>query len=906
LGVSESDETRDLKRAAPAGPEGLEREVGLANVLSSVLRVDTTVRIGPYVVQGQLGAGGMGTVYRAWDPRLERTVALKLLREADEGGERLQHEARALAKLKHPNVVAVHDVGTDDRGGYVAMELIDGPTLRTWVETHPDASAVDVVRMFGQAGRGLAAAHAVGVVHRDFKPDNAIVGSDGRVRVVDFGIARVGDREDDLATAGTPNFMAPEQQRGDEVDARTDQYSFCVALQRALDLPETPARSGELPRECRAALERGLSEQPGERWPSMDALLEALDPKPRTRRWWAVTAVAAATAVGGVAYLSRSRAPQCPAPGVDAATAWHESERSALERRFADAETPGASTVLRRMDAFVDAWTDARSAACGLLHAADDTLAAQGSQRLECLDVVADGFGSFAEDLVARDDDALHRAGMALDALHRPRECEAPQETLVGSAPDRNLLLEIQAGRVARSLYDHDTAVARLTPAYEQATEAGFHRLAASAALMLAMHDNDEDAVRREWSERALASAERAQNIDLMVRAWVRLSYLEVSAIPTGPWEDALSHAARLAAAGSVQPLTSASLAEAQANGAARTGKHLQALEHYDTAIAAYGEHGAKATVGAVHCDKAQAHSALGDMTQALDALDTCLTLLEDDLGKDHPSLLVRLAIGMKLTMIANDLERTIALGDHAIRVGKRGKHRSRFRIAPYLYAAGANTELGRYPRALELLDEGLTVAKALQSTDGEASIHAQFGATLSESGDCQSALPHLDAALDLRKYQAESELIRGITYLNRGECHAKLGHSDAAMADVERAWAVIDLPETSTLRLSQVRLDAKISMYAGHLDRAASKLAYVEERAEALDLAPADLGYAFYLRARVEAERGDHALAQTYVERAAKTYEGHTESAGTRFREFDTWAKDYAKTRAELTSAPP
>lgn len=905
VAVPGSDETEELAGSAPPPQAGVERDVGLAAVLRTVLKRDETVRIGPYTVLGRLGAGGMGAVYRAWDPRLERTVALKLLLRADEGGTQLQHEAKALAKLKHPNVVAVYDVGEDARGGFVAMELVDGPTLGTWVESHPGASARAVVRMFVQAGRGLAAAHAVGVIHRDFKPDNAIVGSDGRVRVVDFGIARVHGDADAHPKAGTPNFMAPEQRRGDASDARTDQFALCTALRRSLDPEAGSARSSQLPRQCKAALERGLAEEPGDRWPSMDALLQALDPPARPRRWWLASGMLAASFAALTVHFTADHAPSCAGPRIDAAASWEGHNRASLAARLGRADTPGAPEFLRRMDATVASWSDARVAACGLLHTDDAELAASGARRLECLDLVAEGLDAFALDLTTRDDLALERAGLAMQALHRPHECAAPHETLVGSLPDRELLLEVQSGRVAHRLYDFERAVAQLTPAYERATAAGLHRLAATAALTLAAHTNDKNEQRRRWAERALESAEAAQNVDLMVRAWVRLSYTDVSSSPPGPWEATLEHAVRLGTQGSVQPLTAATLALAQANAAARTDRKPAALAHFDAAIDAYRKDGHLASAGGVYCDKAQTHAALGQMPSALEALDSCLDKLGAVLGETHPSLLLRLGIGMNISMIANDLERTVELSRRAIEVGRRGTHRARIRIAPYVYGAGAYTELGDFERALELLDEGLKLAVSLKSQDAEASIHGQFGGTLSESGDCAAALPHFGAALELAKSQTGTELIRGITFLNRAECSAKLGKSDAAMADVERAWEVIDLPETSTLRLSQVRLDAKISLYAGRLERAAERLAHVEERAEALEFPAGELAYALYLRARVEAERQDHALARSYIDRAEATYVGHTDTAN-RYREFRDWVAAYDKRTGIKRPSPP
>jgi serine/threonine protein kinase len=211
------------------------------------------VTIGRYEVLRRIGRGGMGVVYAAVDRELERNVAIKLLLAGRPAGrERMLREARALARLAHPNVVTVHEVGTHDNQVYVAMEFIEGPTLRQWLEQpHSRAELFDV---FMQAARGLHAAHCAGLVHRDFKPDNVIVGNDGRVRVLDFGLAKAAEHEelapesdsasppDSMNAAltrtgqllGTPAYMSPEQILGREVDARTDIFAVCVALFEAL------------------------------------------------------------------------------------------------------------------------------------------------------------------------------------------------------------------------------------------------------------------------------------------------------------------------------------------------------------------------------------------------------------------------------------------------------------------------------------------------------------------------------------------------------------------------------------------------------------------------------------------------------------------------------------------------
>jgi DNA-binding CsgD family transcriptional regulator/predicted Ser/Thr protein kinase len=272
--------------------------------------------VGRYQLLRLVGIGGMGMVYAARDPQLDREVAIKLLRadidpQADNLRERLQREAQAMARLSHPNVIAVYDVGLHCEHVFIAMELVQGRTLRQWLDE--PRSWRDVLRVLTSAGRGLAAAHAVGIVHRDFKPDNVMIGRDGSVRVLDFGLARaVADEPRSFGEAasgalasslsgsagllGTPAFMAPEQFLGLPALPQTDQFSFCVVLYRALygEAPfpgesiesiaesvikgrvRSPAKSSRVPTRVRDTILRGLATDPAQRWPSMEALLDAL------------------------------------------------------------------------------------------------------------------------------------------------------------------------------------------------------------------------------------------------------------------------------------------------------------------------------------------------------------------------------------------------------------------------------------------------------------------------------------------------------------------------------------------------------------------------------------------------------------------------------------------------------
>ena len=224
-------------------------------------------RLGRYDLLGVLGNGGMSVVFEARDPVFDRLVAVKVL-SADRANPRtiamwLQREAVIMARLAHPNVIQVHDVGIDQGCGFVVMELVRGCTLAAWVRRAPRTTA-DVLTMYLLAGRGLAAVHLAGLVHRDFKPHNVLIGDDGRAVLIDFGVARKIDERDRpgappgalaAAVLGTPAYMAPEQRAGGVVDARADQFSYCMALWEALHGSRPPVSGITAP--LRAAHESG-------------------------------------------------------------------------------------------------------------------------------------------------------------------------------------------------------------------------------------------------------------------------------------------------------------------------------------------------------------------------------------------------------------------------------------------------------------------------------------------------------------------------------------------------------------------------------------------------------------------------------------------------------------------------
>nr|MCH9685080.1 serine/threonine protein kinase [Deltaproteobacteria bacterium] len=345
------------------------------------------MEIGRYKLLEIIGEGGMGTVLRALDPQLHRQVALKVLQEqlSHQDEMRLRREAVAMAKLSHPNVVQVYEVGEADDRIFVAMELVSGQTLREWMQG--EHSWRECVELFVQLGDGLAAAHECGLVHRDFKPGNALIDEKGRARVLDFGLARQTDADEgdescgnmastrpsliaDEAVAtsipltktgtvmGTPAYMSPEQFHGAAVDARSDQFSFCMTLYEALhgerpfgqgqlseimeriyrtQLSPVPAGHG-VPRALRKILLRGMAAVPDSRWSSMDELLVELRAliAPRSHRWFTASLGVGLLVAGGglVASLYGNADQRCEGSEQQLAGIWDPERRQMLEDAF--------------------------------------------------------------------------------------------------------------------------------------------------------------------------------------------------------------------------------------------------------------------------------------------------------------------------------------------------------------------------------------------------------------------------------------------------------------------------------------------------------------------------------------------------------------------------------------------
>lgn len=373
----------------------------------------------------------MGVVMAAYDPELDRKVALKLIRPERKGNlaqSRMLREAQAMAKLSHPNVVQIYDVGAFGDQTYLAMELIDGSTIRTWLDSEPRAWP-EILEAFIAAGRGLAAAHEHGIVHRDFKPDNVLVSEDGRVRVADFGIAGWSGDEvaDDAehavahsflrqpltstgAVIGTPRYMAPEQHAGEPAGVEADQFSFCVALHEALfgALPfaggtvteivaEIEARRVHVPPDARYVpswlgrlVRKGLAFNPEDRHPSVVELIDALERFPRTRRRTWRLAAAGVVVVGAVSVspllAGPAETPPCTAGAERIEDRWGARRDEVVERLgFEDGSQTTDQIVVASLEEYAERWTRTEREVC-LDHKSGSTSAVLLDKAMGCLD----------------------------------------------------------------------------------------------------------------------------------------------------------------------------------------------------------------------------------------------------------------------------------------------------------------------------------------------------------------------------------------------------------------------------------------------------------------------------------------------------------------------------------------
>jgi tetratricopeptide (TPR) repeat protein len=545
--------------------------------------IDRGQTIGRFVVLEELGTGGMGVVYAAYDPNLDRKVAIKVLRSQAAGSEearvRLLREAQAMARIDHPNVLRVHEAGTLGDRIFIAMEFAAGGTLRSWLAREL-RSTHDVVHVFAQAGRGLAAAHAAGLVHRDFKPDNVLLVSDDQARVTDFGLVGVvgeqpaalpsGDLDKPLsdntplsrdltrtgALMGTPAYMAPEQFRGGMVGPAADQFAFCVALYEAVyharpfvgaTFPELcanviagevqpPPKDSDVPARIRRVLLRGLATNADRRYPSMDQLIADLIADGSNRRRTAVAAAAACIVVGGtvaaVFVLNRREDAVCTGAEARIATAWGDAQRQNLAAAIDAPNRPYSRVVRERAIPLVDAW--ATSWQAGYVGACEDTRVRKVQSehlmdlRMQCLNHTLDAARTSLEALSASRDGAIDHAidvARALPSVAACADTETLQADVAPPPPETRDAVERVRGKIDRAsaqykLQHFPDALALANEALADARSTNYAPMIARALLLvgrLQLATGDANAL--DTIATSMRTAAAAGDADTMLRA---------------------------------------------------------------------------------------------------------------------------------------------------------------------------------------------------------------------------------------------------------------------------------------------------------------------------------------------------------------------------------------------------
>jgi eukaryotic-like serine/threonine-protein kinase len=494
----------------------------------------TLVAIGRYWLRRVVGTGGMGVVYEAFDPDLMRIVAIKVLRPDLDPAlhERLQHEAQAMAKLQHPNVLAVHDAGVHDGRTYVVMALVRGCSLRVWMQ-RAGRTYDKTIEIFLAAGRGLEAAHHAGLVHRDFKPDNVLLSDDGQVVVSDFGLAVANDRlHEACADEGSALYMAPEQRRGDSVDARSDQFSYAIALREALE-PKA------IPRNFRPILDRASATNPAERYASMGPLLVAIEQtRRRTRRLrstlvaaCAVVPVAAAMFAAGT-FQSRQSL-NCGQYADRIQTLWNPRTAAQIGAHIRAIDSPLAKSFSQKAEEvlpnYFRAWAARRASMC---NDGTETTSAGDVERA-CLDDRLERSEAVTALLSSSDGPMLEHGGEILAYLEPIEGCRT-QPASLPNPPPAEQANEVFAIRRQLHTAEAYIAAARYPAAVQLAHDAAdraqrthFLPVVAEAVLAEGIAEGRLGHLpeSRDRLERASLAASASGERGIAIRAWVQLMH---------------------------------------------------------------------------------------------------------------------------------------------------------------------------------------------------------------------------------------------------------------------------------------------------------------------------------------------------------------------------------------------
>jgi tetratricopeptide (TPR) repeat protein len=839
-----------------------------------------------YVVLKELGAGGMGVVYVAYDPELDRNVALKLLRPgigADKGRARLLREAQALAKLAHPHVVAIHDVGTLGEQVWLAMELVQGQTLSAWLRV--PRGWREVLGVMRSAGEGLVAAHAAGLLHRDFKPDNVMVGDDGRVRVMDFGLARARPENETLepdagqplptvetmampitqtgAIVGTPSHMAPEQFANAELTAAADQFAFCVTLWQAIygerpfggrTLAELyanvsrgrrrpPPKGRRVPSRLRRACERGLSIDPQQRWPSMTELLRELRglSDPRRRGLWAVGLAGGLTAVGVglVRYAEVGFRCQGAAAWLDGV--WDPAREQEVKQAILGTGLSYAPDTWVRveqgLDAYAGAWVAKHTDVCEATSVRQEQSTEVMDLRMECLRTRRVALREAVGVLVEPDTRRVERAVELVAALPGLSRCDDLEALRAGLPPPEDPVVaeEVQGLRdrlaTVGALWDagaYARAQEELEPVQARAEALGYEPLLAEVALWRGrLHGKAARYADAEGElERAYRLALRHAHGEVELDAAIEL--LLVVGISRGydaaeRWiEEARGRADRRGASARARSWLFNNVGVVLAD----QGDFKQAKEQLERALAIKQE-----ALGPLHVDVAitlsnlgLVHSLRGDLDQALETYGQVLAIWEKTIGPRHPYVIPSLnIIGMVLHEQGKPAE-ALELYQRALAMGEEALGPTHLEVAMSLGGIGdVLYGQGRLTEALEAHQRALAIREALLGSfhDAVASSLVDVGNVLRGQGRLSEARAHLRRALAAWEQTMGPDHVQAALALV-GLARVgldELDHEDARV-HAERALALREANETPPALVAQARFVLARSLWPDPSER--------------------------------------------------------------------------------------
>jgi eukaryotic-like serine/threonine-protein kinase len=844
---SDVDSIAHLLREVAAAPE---RPLAPAAALKAGELVGESFRI-----EATIGAGGMGVVYRARDLELDRPVAIKVRSGTTRDGDiaRMLREAKVMAQLSHPNIVTVYEVGT--HGGpdriFIAMEYVDAGSIRAWLKQAP-RSWREIVDVFSQAGRGLAAAHALGLVHRDFKPDNVLVDRTGRARVADFGVARLaetGAPAADLhsletsslgerltrtgASVGTPAYMAPEQFLGGEIGPAADQFAFCVSLHEALwgqrpfggrDVNELIAavalervvtpKTGDVPTWVRRVVLRGLRAAPEDRWPSMHAVVAALARDPAERRRRLAFAGAALVATGAGGWWAAAPGTVAPCGGTDAkiAEVWSPERQDAVATAFAATGLPHAdaarTTVERTLSEYTSAWSDMARDACEATRLRGEQSEALMDRRMGCLADRASALEGVVRVLVSGERKVVDSAAALVGSLPALARCEDTERLLDGVPPPedpatadtvaglRARLAEIAA--LARARIPRD-AIGEIPELMAEAEATGYAPLVTEVLFVKAQLEEDTgvtEVAERDY-DTALWQAVRIGHDELVPRIALKLAFLIGYSKSDRDQGERILRLAEATVHAEASPDMRPNLESVRGSIAFEAADLAAAEAAYRSRLALEEEIHPEA-----HTHVADALGTLGKVLDAKGAFEDAeaafvraIDIAEGSLGPEHPavgSLVGDLAIHW---MMVGDLEKAVPLLERALAIEERA-------VGPHA------------PALLHVLQSLARARTVTRDFDGAEALLARATAILEKAGAPESLKDArvLDArALLAMKRERWADCVElgdraigiferqlgpehpdlAVPLANGAHCLAELDRREDAISYVERALAL-------------------------------------------------------------------------------------------------------------------